>query len=423
MKTKILPYARPFGVFLAAISVILLPFLNTNANSEDSAVVQTYIHSFNNNISVYTGVFALNKDLSLQTSVYLKYAVDFVNPDLEGGDEGGDEGGEDGEGDELRESSRADNDALRKFSYVAAVSGASGVTTAAGGGGSSLSDTRNEILGGITHNFNNVIAVDAYMDYSTESDYESATPTITIKKDLFEKNTTLTLGYSRNMDTVSGAFMDASLERNTDNLYFGITQLISPLAIMQIGYSLNQSSGYMPEGVRLVPVDGVAADTCADESATCVDESFPGERNRNAYLFSVNRYFIEGIGGLLNRSALKLTLRYYDDDWDISSYMGEVEFYKYLSEQVILRLNYRYYTQTQAFFIKDSYLSGDQYKSSSPQLEEFDTNLAGVKLTYFLKDLGLPPVALNAIEGKYEYYTESIGVNAHVIMAGLRLVF
>ncbi|MEK6531190.1 MAG: DUF3570 domain-containing protein [Deltaproteobacteria bacterium] len=416
LRLRGLAFVRAFGIVLAAIPVMLLLFLNKDAYCEDSAVVQTYVHSFDN-ISVYTGVFALNKDLSLQTSVYLKYAVDFVNPDIEGS-----EGGEDGEGEEGDENELRGDDALRKFSYVAAVSGASGVASTAGGG-SSLSDTRNEFLGGITHNFNNIIALDAYLDYSTESDYKSTTPTITLKKDLFEKNTTLTLGYSRNMDTVSGAFMDRSEERNTDNFFFGVTQLISPVAVMQIGYSLNQSGGYMPEGVRLVPVDGVTADTCTAESATCVDESLPDKRNRNAYLVSVSRYFIEGIGGFLNRSAVKLTLRYYDDDWDITSYMGEVEYYKYLTEQAVLRLNYRYYTQTQAFFIKDSYGSEDHYKSSSPQLEEFDTNLAGIKLTYFLKDLGLPPVLLNSIEGKYEYYTESIGVNAHVVMAGLRLAF
>lgn len=423
LKTGRLRFIRVLGVFFAAISVVLFPFLNKGAYCEDGAVVQTYVHSFDN-ISVYTGVFALNKALSLQTSVYLKYAVDFVNPNMEGSE--GNEGGEDGEGEEGDENelrgNRRDDDALRKFSYVAAVSGASGVAST-GGGSSSLSDTRNEFLGGITHNFNNVIALDAYMDYSTESDYKSTTPTITLKKDLFEKNTTLTLGYSRNMDTVSGTFMDASEERNTDNFFLGITQLISPVAVMQIGYSRNQSGGYMPEGVRLVPVDGVTADTCTGESATCVDESFPDKRNRNAYLVSVNRYFIDGLGGLLNRSAVKLTLRYYDDDWDITSYAGEVEYYKYLTEQAVLRLNYRYYTQTQAFFIKDSYGSADRYKSTSPQLEEFDTNLAGIKMTYFLKDSGLPLVMLNAIEGKYEYYTESIGVNAHVIMAGLRLAF
>lgn len=371
-----------------ALSIIFSAFA-INVSAEDYAVAQGYAHGFNNGISVYSGVFALNKDVSLDTAAYFKYSVDLINPDKEDEDEGS----------------------------VAVVSGASSAVNTA-------NDTRNAVTLGVSHNFSNIIGVEAYYDYSHEKDYASSTPTITFKKDLFEKNTTITAGYSRNADTIDGRFMDSSQDKTTDNYFVGLTQVVSPVTIAQIGYSNNNSRGQQSEGIRLVPVDGADASTCTAESVTCVDEAFPGNRVRQAYLAGVNHYFVEGAGGFLDRSSVKLTVRYYDDSWDIDSYTGEVEFNKYISEDLVLRLDYRYYTQSKAFFVKDSYSSSDELRSSSPQLLEKDTNLYGVKLTYNLRD-SLKTRLFNTgiIEGKYEYYSESIGVNAHVLMAGLRMAF
>ncbi|MBI5038664.1 MAG: DUF3570 domain-containing protein [Nitrospirae bacterium] len=392
--------------------VLLFTIFSMPAAAENYATDQFYIHSFDNNVTVYTNVFSLNKDLNLETSVNFKYTVDLINPSLfEGGGGGGTEAG------------RLAIDKV--VAKVAAISSAS--TAASGSGSSSGGDTRNELTAGISHNFGNLITVDAYYDYSSESDYTSQTPAITFKKELFEKNTTLTAGYSRNMDRVDGQFMGGAQDRNTNNFYAGITQLFSPVTIGQIGYSRNQSTGFQSEGVRLVPVDGALASSCTAESVTCVDEVFPDSRTRYAYLAGVSHYFIEGLNGLLDRSSIKLNLRYYHDDWDITSYTGEVEYNKYLSEELFFRFSYRYYTQSKAFFIKDAYLSSDLYKSSSPQLFKLDSNLAGFKLTYLFKDspaiddfFGLQ---LHSLEGKYEYYTESIGVTAHSVMAGVKFLF
>ncbi len=383
----------------AALFILFaIPFA---AFAEDYAAVQGYLHSFSNGVSVYSGVFALNKDVSLDTTVSFKYAVDLINPEGEGGDDDGEEDGSD-----------------RLFSSVAAVSGAS---SAVGAG----SDVRHDITLGISHNFANVVGVEAYYDFSHEKDYSSSTPAITLKKDLFEKNTTITAGYSRNSDTISGMFLADEAERTTHNYFLGLTQVLSPVTVAQLGYSRSRSSGELTEGIRLVAVDGTDAATCVDLTvAGCVPEAFPSERKRNSYLAGVSHYFTEGLGGLLERSAVKLTFRYYDDSWDVNSWMGEAEFYKYLDEDLIMRLNYRFYTQSAAFFVKDSYSSGDVFKSASPQIEEKDTNLVGVKLIYLLANpAGAWKLAVNSLEGKYEFYTESIGVNAHIIMGGLRLSF
>lgn len=367
---------KRFRYFVAAIVIFMMGAVyTTGVSAEDYVTTQVYTHQFNEDLSIYSGVFALNKDLSLDTSLYAKYTVDFINPF--GGD-GGD---------------------------VSAVSGAS-----------AAKDTRNEATVGVTHNFKNAFGIEAYYDYSEEKDYLSKTPMITLKKELFDKNTTFTLAYSRSDDEISGEFVSGTETRDTDNYFVGITQVLSPFTLAQAGYSRSDSSGYMSEGIRLVALNGGSSTACEDESATCVDEAFPDSRLREAYFFGLSHYFKREKGSLLDRSSVKLTYRYYTDDWDITSHTEEAEFYKYLSDRTLLRLNFRHYDQTDADFVKETYSESDEFKTSSPQLEAFNSQLGGVKLTYFFGEG-------SSVEGKYELYNQSTDVQAHVFMLGVRFLF
>ena len=293
-----------------------------------------------------------------------------------------------------------------------------------------VQDTRHELNAGITHNFNNLFGVETYLDYSHEKDYTSLTPSVTITRDLFDKNTTISIGYSRNFDRISGQFIGSTESRDTDNYYVGLTQVLSPVTIARIGYARTESSGLEIEGIRLVPINGVTLASCTALSADCVNESVPSSRSRNSYMAGLSHYFITGPGffgpvsDYFDRSAIKLFLRYYDDAWSIKSYTAEVEWDKYLRPDLILGLNYRFYNQSKAFFVKDAYTAADQYKTVSPQLLSFDSHLVGAKLTYKLKDASLTPgVRLGTIEGKYQFYAQSSGVNAHILMAVLNFLF
>lgn len=318
-----------FAAFFAPVLFFVLLSAN-RLNAEDYGAAETYVHSFNNNVTVYSAVFALNKDFSLDTSTYFKYVVDLINPSFG-------EGGDGGEGGSLRKG-------------IAAVDAVSGASPAVSSGADSTSDTRHELTAGLSHNISDMIGIEGYLDYSREKDYSSKTPAITLKKDLFEKNTTLTAGYSGSFDSVSGRFMSGKAERNTGGYFIGVTQVLSPVMVAQLGYSRSSADGYMSEGIRLVPVDGASASSCVAESATCLKEVFPDSRSRHAYLFAVNRYFLSCLWEALEKASVKLQLRYYKDDWDISSRTGEVEYNKYLSNKALMRLNYRYYTPRQRPF-------------------------------------------------------------------------
>ncbi len=383
-------------ILIISAYIILAP---GTATAEDYASAQFFTHAFNNDTTVYTGVFALNKDFNLRTSGYVKYTVDFINPSF---GEGGEGGGDDGKG--------------AKAPKANAVSSAS----AANASGSN-SDTRNEITIGMTHDFDNILGVEVYYDMSREKDYTSNTPTITLKKDLFGKNTTLTASYSGSFDKISGEFLPETKSRTTHNFFLGVTQLLTPRMFFQLGYTLTESTGQMTEGIRLVGLGSTDPTTCTTLSANCVNERFPDSRTRRSFVAGLSRYFtFEGLGGVFNRAAVKLTLRYYNDDWKIKSYMAGIEYDKHINDNMLLGLNYRYYTQTEAFFVKDTYTAADTFKSASPQLEGLDTNLIGIKGTYFFP---WHQSKYNAIEAKYEYYHESRGVFANIVMLGLRLFY
>ena len=394
-------YKKPGFTYCLILLSLIFIFSVSTIQAEDLPPAQIYIHDFNNGITVYTGVFALNKDVSLDTSAYFKYTVDVINPSFGGGGEGGGTGN----------GNEAGKGIPKGLNKIAAISGASTAATSGGAG----QNTRNELTAGITHNFNNIVGIEMYYDYSKENHYTSNTPTITLKKDLFEKNTTLTLAYSQNIDQVYGKYMTQKEGRDTYNYFFGITQVISPVTVARVGYSRSKENGFTSEGVRLVPVDGATQASCTDKSLTCVDEEFPNNRSRDAYLFGVNHYFKDGIFAI---SAIRFTFRRYTDDWNIHSLTEDFEYYKYLSDQDILRLNFRYYDQSKAYFVKTTYTTTDLLKSTSPQLEAFNSQRFGIKLSHQLEDF---PGSL--IEGKYEYYTESINVHANIFMLGIRLSF
>jgi len=129
----------------------------------------------------------------------------------------------------------------------------------------------------------------------------------------------------------------------------------------------------------------------------------------------------------MDRSSIKLTYRYYKDDWSIVSDTEEIEYDKYLTEQTLIGLDLRYYNQTRAYFVKDLYTASDVYLSASPQLERFNSQLAGIVLTHTIRPI--PKTSFfsflsdGSVEGRYEYYTQSTHTTGQTVMLGLKFRF
>ena len=174
--------------------------------AEDYIRTNGYVHGLGNGVNIYTGVFALNKDINLNTALYIKYSQDRITYDYEGADAEDDESGEDEDEDDSEE--REDSPRPNTAQFVDVMSAASAIATGSSLQSSIIEDTRNEITVGISQKMSRTSMVQVYYDYSREDDYLSLTPSVSLVNEFFQKNTTLTLGYSKNIDIVSGYYID-----------------------------------------------------------------------------------------------------------------------------------------------------------------------------------------------------------------------
>jgi hypothetical protein len=91
--------------------------------------------------------------------------------------------------------------------------------------------------------------------------------------------------------------------------------------------------------------------------------------------------------------------------------------YQYLLKSLLLRGEYRYYTQDGAYFYKDSYTGTERYLTSTVSLGPMIANLYGLKAVYTIEKANID------IEAKYEKYHQSTGLNGDIFMVGMKYLF
>jgi hypothetical protein len=201
------------------------------------------------------------------------------------------------------------------------------------------------------------LTISANAAVSNEHDYHSKAGGIEARQDFNDRNTTLTLGYGHASDHV-GSSIDPSLDapRKTDQFLAGITQVLSPVAIVQSSLAYSNGRGWYNdpykftltfEPGRVLPV--------------VMTDVRPDHRRSLAWLTRYRRHFIDA------RGTLQADYRYYDDDWGIRAHTLEVAWEQQLDDRWALRPALRYYTQSAADFYsplipqpQPRFLSSDQ---------------------------------------------------------------
>jgi hypothetical protein len=175
---------------------------------------------------------------------------------------------------------------------------------------------------------------------SNEHDYHSKAGGIEARQDFNDKNTTLTLGYGRSNDHV-GSSIDPSLNepRDTDQYLVGLTQVLSPVSIVQTSLAYSNGRGDYNDPYKFTitfypdsPLPALMADTR------------PDHRRSWSWLNRYRRHFVDEHG------TLQAEYRYYQDDWGIRAHTLEVAWEQQLDERWSLRPALRYYTQSAADF-------------------------------------------------------------------------
>jgi hypothetical protein len=237
-----------------------------------------------------------------------------------------------------------------------------------------MSDFRSEVTGSVSQRLRATTLSAGYI-YSIEHDYESHNVNLGVSQDLFQRNTTLAVGYSLSLNSV-GRTGDQAFHRSLDVNGLGAswTQVLSPATLAQLSYSFSYASGYQASPYRFVRIE--TPDLAGVEYK--VPETDPHERFRHAVVLGLNRH-------LGSRVALQGDYRLYTDSWGVLSHTAQVRLFVTIQD-LTLRLRERFYYQRGADFFRSHYTTDQPqtYVTADRELSTFLSNLAGLKAEYRL---------------------------------------
>jgi hypothetical protein len=276
------------------------------------------------------------------------------------------------------------------------VSGASVAIVDAPGGSSvdavtsatTLDDFRQVARGGATLR-GDVTRLDVGYGYGFEKDYKSHAFTMNAAADLFDRNTTLEIGYSRGWDAVcdlSQPQAERAVERqrmpsSAGCFKSGQGRLAQPLDLHNIQGAWTQAwtpifntqlvlSGQLIHGFQSNPYRAVWLGRAA------VQEHHPNDRARYAVGLGA-RVWLKPIGG-----ALQLSARGYRDTWAVAAGSAELAYERGLGQLLRVRVRGRYYQQGAAAFFSDDYALDPQgqYFTGDRELSAMRSWLGGLQI-------------------------------------------
>jgi hypothetical protein len=264
---------------------------------------------------------------------------------------------------------------------------------------SSFLDTRVALSANWQQPFGDVATIDLGVNVSDEYDYTSFGISARYARDLNKNNTTLSAGIafaSDDIDPVGGApvpfaFMrgadgdDAEDDSNrlgsgskdTTDFLLGISQVLSRRLIVQLNYSLSDSSGYLNDPYKILSVLDAGTGLPApgsDGLYAYLYENRPDSRQKQSLFGKLKYRFDSG--------TLDVSYRFMTDDWKIDSSTAELRYRWDLPGAGYVEPHLRLYTQTAAEFYRTSLTDGEplpQYASADYRLGEFDAVTVGIK--------------------------------------------
>lgn len=273
-------------------------------------------------------------------------------------------------------------------------------------GGDAYSDfvkVRNEFEGAVTHG-------PAEFEYylSSEQDYLAQMVTGNWNRDVMDGQTNLALGTSYGWDSIDPAVDDDTRTGHASKkTWHGnaiATRILTPGTLLRLGVELNEVEGLQHNPYRNVYAGG-----------TNVPERHPDHRSRRDLFLKLNQ-------ALPNRSSLKFSYRFYNDDWGIDSHELGATLSQYVTRGLFASWDYRWYTQTAADFWRAEYLSVtgvDGYLTGDYRMARLASHLFGVTLDADLAafDVRTPVLGSMGVKGSWERYFNSNNYSANFVTA------
>lgn len=303
--------------------------------------------------------------------------------------------------------------------YVPPVTATTGATRPKRQSNKPFEKTRGQAILGLEQGLdaNTSLALNLYR--SQEVDYNSNSAIVTLTKEFNQKNTTFTLRGQYIADEVGKIQDNGDLYNQPKNSAWGLvnlTQVLSPATVFDLTYDALYHEGFLSDPYRQVIVFD------QNNAFTATQEKHPGTRLRHAVTGKVNHSITTVRASLMGR------YRYYFDDWKIASHTAEMQFNKYIFNDLIIRFNYRYYTQTGAYFYLDRY-SGEQYlneafRSADYKMKPFNSNNFGFSFLILFRGLAhshkdFEFLENSSIEARYFRYFNTLDFSANILQLNI----
>ncbi len=361
---------------LVVLALSLVLFAATASFTDDSISLRTNFFSDSGGLLVQSPTLQFVKEMTRNTVLSLQYTLDRVNiPPFRG--------------------------ISAKPLPLDGISGASKPVNTANPNATFIKN-RNEIIASL-----NATSWNATAYYSAENDYVGRLIGFGLNQDFNQKNTNFSLGLNYGYDTIKPIGQKATYTRTNILGTAAITQTLSPTAIVRFGLDVSRLDGYQTNPYRTVNVAG-----------QYYPEQHPKQRTRVAGYVKLNKHLNPA------NAALWTEYRLYGDDWGVLSHTLGLQFYQNLSQRLLIRYRYRYYTQNRAYFWKKDYSllpRLPRYFTDDYKLEPFNSHLYGFHVAYKLEGLrkNLAFLEHSTIDVKYERFFTSNNFTANIFQIGL----
>jgi hypothetical protein len=221
-----------------------------------------------------------------------------------------------------------------------------------------------------------------------------------------EDNTTLAVGVNQVLDWFNrfdlGGLRIGRASRSSTNLNVSVSQLLSPTTIVGVGYGVTFQAGELGNTYNTVPSD----------DGERVLEALPPSRRRNAASASLTQW-------LPWRGSLRLSYRFYVDDWAVTANSVETELLQRVLPWLVLGASYRYHDQSAASFFTTRGSAAAPLLSADSDLDAFVSQTVGGSARV---DLGAGRLGDLFLSLGYDHYFRSndLRVNVATWASGFR---
>jgi hypothetical protein len=250
--------------------------------------------------------------------------------------------------------------------------------------------------------------------HSSEVDYLAQQIAVRYARDLAGQQVNVSVGTSYGWDAIDPVEnVNNPVAPATKTTLHGnvvATDILGPTSVLRVGVEMDHVEGLQHNPYRRVYAGG-----------TSVPENHPSSRLRRDAFLKFNQY-------LANRSSLKFSYRFYDDDWGVLSHEAGAQLSQYLTSGLNVQYRYRWYTQTPADFYRAEYLTTngvDGYLTGDYRLGPLSSHLFDVTLQMDLGVLASSSRSLRHLGVSLDYgrYFNSNNYSADILETGVDFRF